>query len=91
MVKHLRDPNAVVRSYALTAYYDLYGDKALPVIDEFCGDTDVHLRAEALALRYIQTTDVDSLERLGQILRRRNCDYHHRYAVLHTFECHCKP
>ncbi len=91
VVNHLRDHNRIVRSYALMAYYDLHGAKALPVIDEFCTDKDVRLRAEALALRYIQTADADSRERLGGILRRKNCDYHHRYAVLHAFEYYCKP
>lgn len=91
VASHLRDRNGVVRSYALTAYYDLHGARAVPVIDEFCTDKDVHLRAEALALRYIQTTDVNSLERLGRILRRKNCDYHHCYAVLHAFEYYCEP
>ncbi len=91
VASHLHDRNGVVRSYALTAYYDLHGAKALSVIDEFCTDKDVHLRAEALALRYIQTADVNSLERLGRILRRKNCDYHHCYAVLHAFEYYCEP
>lgn len=91
VANHLRDRNRTVRSYALTAYYDLHGAKGLPVIDELCTDSDVRLRAHALALRHIQTTDADSLEKLGRILHRKNCDYHHRYAALHTFDYYCKP
>lgn len=85
------DRNRLVRSYALMAYYDLWGAKALPVINEFCTDGDVSLRTEALALRYVQTQDPDSLAKLGHILRRKRCDWHHRSGALYVFDYYCHP
>ena len=82
----LRDRNVHVRSYALMAYYDLFGDEALPVIRKHCQDKSVHIRVTALTLCYIATEDKTVLESLKRIVLRRDCDYHHRCAVLNTLE-----
>jgi hypothetical protein len=82
----LRDRNRIVRSYALMAYYDLLGAKALPMIDVLCTSQDMRVRVTALALRYIDTHDSHALEALRRILTRKNCSYFHRSAVMRMFD-----
>ena len=84
----LADRNMIVRGYALGAYYDLLGAKALPVIEDFCGAKDVGLRVDALALDYIETRDRDVFDRLRKILVRKRCSYFYRYASLHMLEAY---
>jgi len=82
----LSDPNSDVRSYALMAYYDLLGARALPVIKEFAGVKDTRLRVTALVLLYVQTQDKETLARLGRLLTRKRCRYDNRYVALNEFD-----
>lgn len=82
----LQDRNVHVRCYALMAYYDLLGHRALPLIREYCREKSVHLRVTAVALCYVITEDETVLKTLKKIVLRRNCDYHHRCVVLSILE-----
>lgn len=82
----LKDRNVHVRSYALMAYYDLLGEKALPVIREHCQDSSVHVRVTALALCYVASEDEAVLRSLERIVLRRNCHYRHRGAMLNILD-----
>jgi len=82
----LDDRNVHVKCYALMACYDLLGAKALPLIQNACQDRSVHVRVTALALCYVVTEDRSFLNSLERVVLRKNCDYLHRYAVLHIFD-----
>jgi hypothetical protein len=82
----LQDRNVHVRCYALMAYYDLLGHRALPLIREYCQDKKIQLRVTAVALCYVITEDETVLKTLKKIVLRRNCDYHHRCVVLSILE-----
>jgi hypothetical protein len=82
----LHDRNRIVRGYALMAYYDLLGVKALPLINRLCKSQDVRVRATALALRYVHTRDPNVFEFLRGILMRKGCNYFHRSVVLSIFD-----
>jgi len=82
----LQDRNVHVRCYALMAYYDLLGHRALPLIREYCQEKSIHLRVTAVALCYVITEDETVLKTLKKIVLRRNCDYHHRCVVLSILE-----
>jgi hypothetical protein len=82
----LQDRNVHVRAYALMAYYDLLGNRALPLIREYCQEKSVHLRVTAVALCYVITEDETVLKTLKKIVLRRNCDYHHRFAALNILD-----
>lgn len=86
----LRDPNAVVRSYALMAYYELVGAKAGAIINDYCEGRDVGVRLTALALRYIQTGETDVLSRIARILGRKTCKPQHRSTILNIFDYYYK-
>ncbi|HPC96722.1 MAG TPA: hypothetical protein PLU87_17390 [Sedimentisphaerales bacterium] len=82
----LQDRNVSVRAYALMAYYDLLGSRALPLIREYCQEKSVHLRVTALALCYAMTEDETVLRMLKKIMLRRNCSHHHRCAALNILD-----
>ncbi len=82
----LSDPSSDVRSYALMAYYDLFGARALPVIKDFAGVKDTRLRVTALVLLYVQTQDKDALARLSRLLTRKRCRYDNQYVALNEFD-----
>ena len=85
----LQDRNSIVRGYALVAYYDLLGAKALPVIRDNCGAKDVRLRLIALALNYIETGDKNAFNNLSRILKRKRCHLNHRSAILFILDYYC--
>ena len=82
----LQDRNFVVRSYALMAYYELIGTKALPAIEECCSSGNVEHRVTALALHYIEKRDDDSFKKLSKILKRKGCNINHLYSTLYIFD-----
>jgi HEAT repeat protein len=75
----LKDKHPVVRAFALMAYYDLLGTKALPAIEEVCGAENIGLRFTALALHYAETGDEETLDKFNRILesKRRYPKNHH--------------
>jgi len=86
-VEHmLDDKNPTVQSYALSAYYDLRGKKALARIRKFCTHGTVCLRVSALALVYVATKDGESLEKLTKILMRRRGNGQNQFVAIHNFE-----
>ena len=84
--KSLEDNNFHVRSYALTAYYDLLKSKAIPRIKKYCNEKNVSVRLTALIIIFIETENDEILERIDKIVTRKNCSYYHQYVVLNTFE-----
>lgn len=84
----LQDRSRVVRTYALCAYYDLAGAKALPLLDEASRDSNTTYRITALVLRYIETQDEAVLDELHKALTRRRCRFTHRYAAMNTFDAY---
>jgi len=82
----LQDKNEVVRGYALSAYYDLLGAKALPLIRKWCEARAVRLRVMALVLCYVETMESQALEKLRLILTRKRCHFGHRYVALETLD-----
>lgn len=86
IVARLDDRNAHVKSYALMAYFDLLGRAAVPLIRTHCEGGPVSVRAAALVLCYVATKENAYLGSLERIVLRKNCDYHHRYAVFHIFD-----
>jgi len=82
----LHDSNSVVRSYALMAYYELTGAKALPVIEEICNSKNIANRVTALALHYIEKNNDDSFKKLSKILKRKRCNMNHLYSTLYIFD-----
>jgi hypothetical protein len=82
----LEDRHPVVRAYALMAYYDILGKKALPVIEEFCITKEINPRVTALTLHYIETSDNDTFKKLSRILKRKRCRSMHRATTLNNFE-----
>jgi hypothetical protein len=82
----LSDANQVVRTYALSAYYDLLGAKALPTIKRALRSKDTRLRVEALALLYIETKDRDAISQLTRLVTRKRGDFWNREVAFHEFE-----
>jgi hypothetical protein len=82
----LKDKHPVVRAFALMTYHDLIGSKALPAIEEFCGTENVGLRFTALALRYVETGDEETLEKLGKILTTKRHYPENRYTSVNIFD-----
>lgn len=64
----LKDTHPVVRAFALMAYHDLLGTAALPTIEEVCETENVGLRFTALALRYAETGEEETLDMFTRIL-----------------------
>lgn len=87
--KRLQDKNYVVRDYALMAYYELMGAKALPVIEEWCSSNHVSDRVTALALHYIEKRDKDSFNKLNRIIKDKRCNPIHICEVIQTFDYYC--
>jgi hypothetical protein len=81
----LEDRNAIVRGYALSAYYDLLGEKALPLLRNWCDARDVRNRVDALALCYVETRQAPILDKLRRILMNKRCHFRHRYVAMNTF------
>ena len=82
----LKDRNGIVRSYALMAYYDLLGARALPAISESAAAKAVRDRVTALALQYVETGDEEAFEKLSRILKRKGCDFRHRSCALNILD-----
>lgn len=81
--KKLSDPNPIVRSYALGAFYDLRGSKGLRTLNRLLKDKAVTVRLDALCLLFVDTGDKEYLDQIQRVVTRKNCDYHHQYAILH--------
>lgn len=84
----LHDRNSLVREYALGAYYDLLGAKALPLLKRASKDEAVGFRVVALTLRYIESRDEAVLLELRRILLTKRCRFTNRYAALRTFDAY---
>lgn len=84
----LNDKNWCVRDYALAAYYDLVGPKALPLLKKAAHDRSVSYRVTAFVLRYVETRDEVALRELRKILMWKRCRYTNRYAALCTFDAY---
>ncbi len=84
----LEDENGIVRDYALSAYYDLVGARALPLLKRVSDAAHVGNRVTALALRYVEAKDQAVLKELSKILLRKRCRYTHRYAAMNTFDAY---
>jgi HEAT repeat protein len=81
--KKLADANPFVRSYALGAFYDLRGSKGLRTLNRLLKDKAVTVRLDALCLLFVDTGDKEYLDQIQRVVTRKNCDYHHQYAILH--------
>jgi hypothetical protein len=84
----LEDENLIVRNYALTAYYDLLGPKALPLLKRTSDAIDVGNRVMALTLLYVETRNETVFGQLSRILTRKRCRFAHRYAAMSTFDAY---
>lgn len=84
--KSLHDRILHVRDYALMAYYDLLGKKALRTIRKLCKEKNVQLRITALALCYVETRNEDVLRQIRKIVTRKGCIYYHQSCVINCFE-----
>ena len=84
--KSMHDRILHVRDYALMAYYDLLGKKALRTIRKLCKEKNVQLRITALALCYVETRNEDVLRQIRTIVTRKGCIYRHQYCVINCFE-----
>lgn len=82
----LKDKHPVVRAFALMAYHDLLGTKALPAIEEFCGAENIGLRFTALSLRYVETGDEETLDKLGRILMTKRRYPENHYTAVNIFD-----
>jgi hypothetical protein len=87
--ERLDDTHVVVRAYALMAYYDLLGRKALPLIYDLCASREVSIRVTALSLRYVHTGDRDAFNALRKLLTRKGCSPYHRSAVMRIVDYYC--
>jgi hypothetical protein len=84
--KSLHDRILHVRDYALMAYYDLLGKKALMTIRKLCKEKNVQLRITALALCYVETRNEDVLRKIRKIVTRKGCIHRHQGCVINCFE-----
>lgn len=82
----LKDKHPVVRAFALMAYHDLLGVKALPAIEELCETENIGLRFTALALRYVETGDEDTLSKIGNILATKRRYPENHYTTVNIFD-----
>lgn len=82
----LKDNHPVVRAFALMAYYDLLGTKALPAIEEVCGTENVGVRFTALALRYAETGDKESLDMFSRILTSKQRHPKNQHTTVNIFD-----
>ena len=82
----LKDGHPLVRDYALLAYYDLLGDKAIPLIEKFCSHKNVMNRVTALLLHYINNNDDYSFQKLSRILKRKRCNPLNISGFLRSFD-----
>ena len=82
----LKDNHAVVRAFALMAYHDLLGTKALPAIEEFCKSENVGLRFTALALHYAETGQEESLNGFSRIIESRDRHSETDHTVRNIFD-----
>lgn len=82
----LNDNHPVVRAFALMAYYDLLGTKALPMIKKVCDAENVGLRFTALALRYAETGDGETLEKFNRILKTKRHYPRNHHTTVNIFD-----
>ena len=82
----LKDNHPVVRAFALMAYYDLLGTAALPAIEEVCEAENVGLRFTALALRYAEKGDAESLDMFDKILTTKRRDPKNAHTTVNIFD-----
>ena len=82
----LKDKHPVVRAFALMAYHDLLGAKALPAIEEVCGTENVGLRFTALALRYAETGDEETLDLFSRILATKPRYPKNQHTTVNIFD-----
>ncbi len=82
----LGDPNAVVRTYALGAYYDLLGAKALTTIRGLLDAENTRVRTAALVIEYVETGREDALSRLTRLIMRKRGHFFNREVAFHRLE-----
>lgn len=83
----LKDNHPVVRAFALMAYYDILGTKALPAIEEVCGAENIGLRFTALALHYAETGDGQTLEKFNRIMEtKRHYSKKNHHTTVNIFD-----
>ncbi len=84
--KNLKHRLVTVRSWAMDTYYELLGEKAMPVIYEFANSSNLRLRVDSLALQFVETQNQACLAELAGILKRHVAKGDLLYSVFHTFE-----
>jgi HEAT repeat protein len=84
--ERLSDSSNVVRTCALSAYYDTWGAKALPVIRESRNSRDTRVRTEALVLDYVETGDEEALSQLERLLTRKRAIILNREVAFREFD-----
>ena len=82
----LKDKHPVVRAFALMAYHNLLGSKALPAIEEACGTDNVGLRFTALALHYAETGDEETLDKFSRILTTKQHHPKNQHITVNIFD-----
>lgn len=65
--------NHLVKKFALTAYFELVGEKAVPVLKEYVNDKQTLVRLTALSQLYILSEEKSILDQISKIVSRKNC------------------
>lgn len=66
------EKNSVVKSYALMAYYDLEGKKAIPLLESFITGRNIEVNKTVYCLLYIATRRKCILKELEKIVKNWN-------------------
>lgn len=78
------DKNPHVKSYALMAYYDLEGKKAIRILEQYSNSRSIYVKKTSLSLLYVATRRKCVLEELEKIVTRKDIVPNGYYSIYNT-------